>query len=92
MSALLLNPALVMILGGLLLPLLRDAPRRVLTLALPAMSLALLLQLPEGVSGTVEIFGLTLQTLRLDRLAFIFALIFLIAAVLAPAAAARHPG
>ena len=83
MSALLLNPALVMILGGLLLPLLRDAPRRVLTLALPAMSLALQLQLPEGVSGTVEIFGLTLQTLRLDRLAFIFALIFLIAAVLA---------
>ena len=79
----LLNPALVMILGGLLLPVLRDWPRRVLTLALPAIALTVLCLMPHGLHGSVEIFGLPLKTIRLDRLAYIFALIFLIAAVLA---------
>ena len=83
MSAAWLNPALLMIAGGLLLPLLREWPRRLLTIALPLAGLAMLLAMPMGEAGQLQLFGLPLETLRLDKLAFIFSLIFLIAAVLA---------
>ena len=83
MSAAWLNPALLMIAGGLLLPLLREWPRRLLTIALPLAGLAMLLAMPMGEAGQMQLFGLPLETLRLDKLAFIFSLIFLIAAVLA---------
>ena len=81
MSAAWLNPALLMIAGGLLL--LREWPRRLLTIALPLAGLAMLLAMPMGEAGQMQLFGLPLETLRLDKLAFIFSLIFLIAAVLA---------
>ena len=79
----LLNPALVMIAGGMLLPLFKETARKVVMLALPIISLALLCWLPTGDAGVVRFFGLTLETLRLDRLAFIFGVIFHIAAFLA---------
>jgi multicomponent Na+:H+ antiporter subunit D len=77
------SPALLLIAGSLLVPLLRPVPRRIYMLALPVASLALLMWLPDGESGQVEIFGLDLVTLRVDKLSFVFALVFLIAAILA---------
>jgi len=76
------NPALLLIIGGLLLPLLGPLPRRIMSLALPAASLVLLCCLPDGESGRAVLFGLDLVTLRVDKLAFIFALIFHIAALI----------
>ncbi|HEX6336320.1 MAG TPA: Na(+)/H(+) antiporter subunit D [Jiangellaceae bacterium] len=77
------SPALLLIAGSLAVPLLRPVPRRIYMLALPVVGLALLLWLPDGESGRVEIFGLELVTLRVDKLSFVFALVFLIAGILA---------
>ena len=76
------SPALLLIAGSLVVPLLRPVPRRIYMLALPVASLALLVWLPDGESGQVEIFGLDLVTLRVDKLSFVFALVFLITAIL----------
>lgn len=83
MTELLANPALLLICGGLVLPLLPAALRGALTLALPLVGIALLLSLPAGVSGQVTLFGFALDTIRVDALALIFALIFHIAALIA---------
>ena len=77
------SPALLLIAGSLVVPLLRPVPRRIYTLALPVAGLALLLWLPDGDSGRIDVFGLELVTLRVDKLSFVFALAFLIAGVLA---------
>ena len=77
-----LNPALILILGGALLPLLPEAIRRWSTLVLPVVATTVLLTMPFGESGQLQVFGLTLVTLRLDSLSFVFALIFHIAAFL----------
>ncbi|MEQ1438096.1 Na(+)/H(+) antiporter subunit D [Fontimonas sp. SYSU GA230001] len=79
----LLNPALLLIAGGLLLPLLHEIPRKLFMLALPAASLALLCWLPAGDAGEIEFFGIAMETLRIDRLSFVFGVIFHIAAWLA---------
>jgi multicomponent Na+:H+ antiporter subunit D len=77
------SPALLLIVGSLLVPLLRPVLRRIYSLALPSAGLALLVALPDGESGRVEIFDLELVTLRVDKLSFVFALAFLIAGMLA---------
>jgi multicomponent Na+:H+ antiporter subunit D len=75
-----LNPALILIIGGLLTPLLGGRGRAVYLLALPLLGIAQLWNMEYGVGGFVSLFDLQLTTLRLDALSFIFALIFLIAA------------
>ena len=82
MSATELNPALLMILAGILCGILPRFSRRALTLAAPAAGIAVLLSTPIGASVVVPFAGLELTILRLDALAFPFALIFLIAALL----------
>jgi multicomponent Na+:H+ antiporter subunit D len=57
--------------------------RGVATLVLPLLGLWQLCVLPYGNYGEVEIFGYALTTLRLDKLSFVFGLIFHIAAFLA---------
>ncbi|MDH3279829.1 MAG: Na(+)/H(+) antiporter subunit D [Gammaproteobacteria bacterium] len=78
-----LNPAWVLILGGVLAPLVPPVARRWYLLAVPLLGLSQILMLPYGNSGVWEMFGFTLVTLRLDRLSFVFGLAFLIAAVIA---------
>jgi multicomponent Na+:H+ antiporter subunit D len=75
-----LNPALILIIGGLLTPLLGGRVRAVYLLALPLLGIVQLCGLEQGVGGFVSLFDMQLTTLRLDALSFIFALIFLIAA------------
>lgn len=77
-----LNPGLVLLVGGLLVPLMRGRLRHAWLLALPAIALAVLIDLPHGTYGQISLMGLTLETLRVDALSFVFALIFLIAALL----------
>ena len=77
-----LNPAFILIVGGLLVPLLHGTLRKAFMLALPLLGIVQLWGLPYGEMGLIHIFDFQLVTLRLDQLSFIFALIFFIAAFL----------
>ncbi|MDC0948443.1 Na(+)/H(+) antiporter subunit D [Gammaproteobacteria bacterium] len=78
-----LNPAYILIVGGLLTALLPQRTRSLAMVVIPALGLLQLLSLPFGDYGQVQIFDLQLVTLRLDALAFSWALLFHIAALLA---------
>src|SRR5690606_21542673 len=56
--------------------------RRILTLAAPVLGIIVLFATPIGAESVVTVAGQPLTVLRLDGLAFPFALIFLIAALL----------
>ncbi len=73
------SPGLILIVGGLLIPLFRGRARQLFMLALPVLGAAQLLGLSNGLHGQIEIFDYTLTFVRADRLSFVFGLIFLIA-------------
>lgn len=77
-----LSPGLILILGGLFAPLLPARLRPVLMMVLSVAAFAHLLTLPHGEFGHVETMGLSLVTLRVDKLSLLFGYIFLIAAFL----------
>jgi multicomponent Na+:H+ antiporter subunit D len=76
------TPALILILGALLIPFLHGVLRIAYMLALPALTLAYILNLSGGALGQTELFELGLTTLRVDPLSLMFGYIFMIAAVL----------
>ena len=76
------NPGLIMILGGLLLPLIPRAGRRALLLALPLAGLAYTTALAQETLVTSTFFSYTLELLRVDKLALVWGYIFHIAAFL----------
>ncbi len=75
-----LSPAIIFLVAGVLLPLFPATARRYIVLLVPVVGVALLLLTPHGNYGQLSIFGLDLTTYRLDKLAFVWALIFHIAA------------
>lgn len=77
-----INPALLLIAGATPIPLLRGRARAAWTVLLPLAALAALWTLPEGVHGGFEMLGLTLEPLRVDALARVFATAFLAAALI----------
>jgi multicomponent Na+:H+ antiporter subunit D len=74
------NPGLIMVLGGLLVPLVSGMARRVLLLALPVIGLAYTIMLEPGAASSLVFFGYTLDVLRVDKLALVWGYIFHIAA------------
>ncbi len=74
--------ALILILGAALVPLLRGWLRSAWLLILPLLAFAHLLALPEGSFGAIELFGLPLTLVRVDRLSLLFGYVFLLAAFL----------
>lgn len=82
MAAWFVNPAWVLIIGGLVLPLFSYRLRCALLLILPVLAILWLLQMPRPLTVETELLGYALTPLRLDGLSFVFALIFLIAAFL----------
>lgn len=76
------SPALVMILGALVVPALRGRARGAWMLALPVVVLVLLWTTSEGVYGAFDLLGLALEPVRIDGLSRVFATAFCIAAVL----------
>jgi len=76
------NPGLIMILGGLLLPLVPRAGRRALLLALPLAGLGYTTALAPETLVTSTFFSYTLELLRVDKLALVWGYIFHIAAFL----------
>lgn len=82
MTAIELNPGLLMIVAGIVAAMLPWRARRILSIAAPAFGIAILLVTPLGSESVATVAGVPLTILRLDALAFPFALIFLIAALL----------
>jgi len=76
------NPGLIMIIGGLLVPLVSGTARRALLLALPVIGLAYTIGLDAGTVQTVQFFDYKLELLRVDKLALVWGYIFHIAAFL----------
>ena len=77
-----LSPGLILIIGALLVPFLRGRLSAAYILALPVVALWQLVTLPNGSFGEIHVLNMTLITLRVDELSFVFGLIFLIAAFL----------
>jgi len=75
-------PAFLFFLGALVLPLLPKAGsmRAVLSLLAPIVAATMVWKLEPGIGGNVELFGLQLEMMRVDKLAIIFALVFCLAA------------
>jgi multicomponent Na+:H+ antiporter subunit D len=75
-SSLIFHPALILIAGALLLPLLRGTARNGAILLLPVLALAALWLLPEGRLWQVLWLGYDLAPLAVDKLSRLFATIF----------------
>ena len=76
------SPGLILILGALPVPFLRDKVRRAYMLALPLVGLAFVFTLEPGAYGQVPFLGFELTTVRVDRLANVFGIIFFAAAAI----------
>jgi len=79
-ASLVIPPGLVLILGGLLLPLLQERLRQVVLVGLPLVTLYLVWQVPDGVSLEANFLGYTLALVKGDALSRLFASIFAIMA------------
>ncbi len=75
-------PGLLMVVGAILLPLLGKRLAAWGALGLSIASLAIFCSVPFGEHGQLEIFGQSLTMFRLDKLSFIFGLIFHLAAIM----------
>ena len=81
MTSLSIPPGLVLILGGLLLPLLRGRLRVGAILALPLLTLWLVTQVPDGNVFELRFLGFDLVLLRGDKLSRLFAFVFALMAL-----------
>ena len=79
MTSIFLHPALVLILGGFLIPLLPAHFKKAFLLLLPILGLLSLLIIDNGLYGNWQVFTFQLTIVRLDELSFIFSLIFILA-------------
>jgi multicomponent Na+:H+ antiporter subunit D len=75
-SSLILPPALILIFGGLALPLLRGAGRSAALLLLPLLALWLVWQVPDGIALRMPFLGHELIIVKGDRLSRLFATVF----------------
>ncbi len=80
-EATVLHPALIMIVGALLLPLLRGAARNGAVLLIPGAALVALWLLPEGRLWQVTWLDYQLAPLAVDKLSRLFATIFLVMSI-----------
>jgi multicomponent Na+:H+ antiporter subunit D len=76
------SPGLILIVGGLVAPLFPARLRPFLMVVLPLVAFAYLLTLPHGEFGQLQMMGLSLVTLRVDKLSLLFGYVFLLAAFL----------
>ncbi len=78
-----LHPAIIMMVGALLIPMLREGlGKNLYMVALPLVSLFNMLHLPHESLFTLSFLGFDIQPARVDNLALVFATIFHIAAAL----------
>ncbi len=73
-------PGLILIIGGIFVPLFHGTYRKIYMLALPIVGFWGLTQISEGTFFSTTLFGLILHPVRVDALSLIFGYIFYIAA------------
>ena len=73
-------PGLILIIGGICVPLFHGTYRKIYMLALPIVGFWGLTQISEGTFFSTTLFGLILHPVRVDALSLIFGYIFYIAA------------
>lgn len=76
MTDVVIHPALVLIVGGLLLPFVRGTFRSVVIVVLPLVALALVWQVPDGPAWQARFLDYTITPLQGDKLSRLFATIF----------------
>ncbi|MBI2357840.1 MAG: Na(+)/H(+) antiporter subunit D [Deltaproteobacteria bacterium] len=76
------SPGLILIAGAVLVPLFPGAWRSAYLLLLPVLSFAYLAVLPYGEYGQVLVFDYLLTTVRVDKLSFVFGVVFHLAVFL----------
>ena len=76
------SPGLILIFGAALVPFLHGKARCVFMLTLPLIGLILVFTLEPGAYAKIPLLGFELTTMRVDRLANIFGMIFFTAAAL----------
>lgn len=79
MTSLLQNPAHILILSSLLMLLVNNKLRVIISLAAPVVAMLVLFSLPDELSTSYELFGYALNPLRLDSLSWIFTFVFILA-------------
>lgn len=79
-SGIVVHPALMMIIGALLLPLLRGSARNLAILLVPTLAMAALWLLPEGRLWSIAWLDYQLTPLAVDKLSRLFSTIFLLMA------------
>jgi len=77
-----IHPALFLIAGVLVLPLLPEKFKKIYLIALPALAILDILQMTPGVYGVYHLFGIDLVFGRVDKLSIVFTLIFSIMALI----------
>src|SRR3972149_9499015 len=85
------SPGRILIMGAALGPLFRGHWRKAYMLLLPALSLAYLVALPHGEYGQVAVFDYVLTTVRVDKLSFVFGVVFHLAVGLSVLYALHEP-
>jgi len=76
-------PAFLFLIAALILPLLpAGRVRGMLSLAVPIIAALMIWDLPHGIGSEVDLFGLPLEMMRVDKLSIIFGLVFCLAAFL----------
>ena len=79
MTSTFVQPALVLIAGGLLLPLIRGALRSAWLLVIPLIAAYLVAIVPDGTAVTTSFLGQQLTIVKGDNLSRLFAMVFAIA-------------
>ena len=77
-----LHPALLMLLGALVLPLLRGIWQKVLSVLVPVLALIAVAQISPGSSAEFRFVGVDLVMFQADQLSLVFAWVFAIMAVI----------
>ena len=75
-------PGLILVLGALVIPFLRGKVRNLFMIILPVFGLLGLLAMEDGYVFAINILGLELTPVRVDRLSLLFGYIFHIAAII----------
>lgn len=78
-----LNPAFILIVGGMLTPLIPRVVRAPYLLSIPVLAVIQFLSLDRGIYDGFELFEMATYTMRIDHLSFVFGLIFHFAAFVA---------
>lgn len=75
------SPFFFFLIASFLVAILPNASlRNVLLLGTPVVAALYIIDMPMGVGGQIELAGLTLETVRVDKLSIVFSLIFCLAA------------